>query len=286
MRNRFAPLTLASLVLASGCGGASQPPVAAEVVAVAATTLPADPADAAWRDAPLHVAPLILQDLVEPRLMTPSTPDVRVQSMTDGREIAFRLEWTDATSDDMPLPSKFSDGCAVQLPAQPAADAPAPQMGEAGRQVEISYWRATWQAIVDGRGDSITDLYPRASVDHYPFESASLAKGGPDQQAMAERYAPARRLGNPMAGPRDRPVQDLIATGPGTIAPAPETRSNGRGVRTKDGWAVVLRRPVPAGLAPGVRSQVAFAVWEGSHEETGARKMRTGWIQLAMEKPQ
>jgi hypothetical protein len=215
--------------------------------------------------------------------MTASTPDVRVQSATDGREIAFRLEWTDATADDVPLPSRFSDGCAVQVPAQPAPDAPAPQMGEAGRQVEISYWRATWQAVVDGRGDTIKDLYPRASVDHYPFESASLPKGGPEQQGMADRYAPARRLGNTMAGPRDRPVQDLIANGPGTIATAPQTRSNGRGLRTKDGWAVVLRRPMPAGLAPGVRSQVAFAVWEGSHEEAGARKMRTGWIQLAME---
>jgi DMSO reductase family type II enzyme heme b subunit len=88
-----------------------------------------------------------------------------------------------------------------------------------------------------------------------------------------------------MAGPRDRPVQDLIATGPGTLVPAGQTRSNGRGVRTKDGWAVVLRRPMPAGLAPATRTQVAFAVWEGSgsHDEVGARKMRTGWVQLAME---
>jgi hypothetical protein len=206
-----------------------------------------------------------------------------VQAATDAREVAFRLEWVDATRDDVPLPGRFSDGCAVQVPAAVAPDAPAPQMGEAGRQVEISYWRATWQAVVDGRGDTIRDLYPHAAVDHYPFEAASLQKGGPDQQAMADRYAPARVLGNPMAGPRTTPVQDLIATGPGTLVAAGQTRSSGRGVRTKDGWAVVLRRPIPAGLAPGARSQVAFAIWEGSQEETGARKMRTGWIQLAME---
>ena len=37
---------------------------------------------------------------------------------------------------------------------------PAPQMGEAGRSVEITYWSAAWQAIVDGRGDTIQDVYP------------------------------------------------------------------------------------------------------------------------------
>jgi hypothetical protein len=44
----------------------------------------------------------------------------------------------------------------------------------------------------------------------------------------------------------------------------------------------VLRRPVPAGFGDGRRTQVAFAVWEGAQEETGARKMRTGWIQMSM----
>jgi hypothetical protein len=171
---------------------------------------------------------------------------------------------------------------AVQVPAAVGADAPAPQMGEAGRPVEITYWRASWQAVVDGRGDTIRDLYPRAAVDHYPFESPSLAEGSDERAAMAERYAPARRLGNPMAGPRDSPVQDLIAAGPGSLEPADRQVSSGHGVRTKDGWAVVLRRPMPAGFGDGRRTQVAFAVWEGAQEETGARKMRTGWIQMSM----
>jgi hypothetical protein len=46
---------------------------------------------------------------------------------------------------------------------------------------------------------------------------------------------------------------------------------------------VTIVRRLPAGLAPQVRSQIAFAVWEGSHNETGARKMRTGWIPLVMK---
>ena len=172
----------------------------------------------------------------------------------------------------------------MQLPVQPAADAPAPQMGEAGRTVEITYWRASWQAVCDGRGDSIRDIYPNAAVDHYPFEAASLAKGSPAQQAMERRYAPARAVGNTMAGPREKPVQDLIAEGPGTLTPAAPGDSNGRGRRIGDGWAVVISRKLPAGLTPGGRTQVAFAVWEGGHQEVGARKMRTGWVPLSLER--
>ena len=56
-----------------------------------------------------------------------------------------------------------------------------------------------------------------------------------------------------------------------------------KGLHKAAGWAVVLSRPLPAGLAPGGRSQVAFAVWEGSKQEVGSRKMRTGWTPLSLE---
>jgi hypothetical protein len=46
---------------------------------------------------------------------------------------------------------------------------------------------------------------------------------------------------------------------------------------------VVLIRQLPAGLSAANGSQVAFAVWEGSREEIGSRKMRTGWIPLVMK---
>jgi hypothetical protein len=221
--------------------------------------------------------------MVEPRLLRASTASVRVQALTDGARVAFRLEWADTGADDSPRPGHFSDACAVQLPTRTQADVPAPQMGEPGRPVEITYWRAAWQAVVDGRGDSIRDLYPNATVDHYPFDAASLTTGSEAQREMALRYAPARALGNTMAGPRDTPVQDLIAEGPGTLAPAASQGSKGRGHRTEKGWAVVISRARPAGLGAGARSQVAFAVWEGRREEAGSRKMRTGWVPIVVE---
>ena len=140
----IAALTLTCLMLLASCGTGHR--TTNEVVAVTAPAIPLDPAAAAWNDAPEHLASLILQDLVEPRLMTPSTSEVRVRALTNGAEVAFRLEWDDPQKDDMPGPGRFVDSCAIQLPAAAGPEPPAPQMGEGNRSVEIAFWRADWQA--------------------------------------------------------------------------------------------------------------------------------------------
>jgi DMSO reductase family type II enzyme heme b subunit len=252
-------------------------------VAVQRDAIPKSPDDATWRGVQEFPAELILQDMVEPRLLEASTSQVKVKVVTDGKDLAFRLEWADATKDDLPGTARFSDACAVQLPAKIEPDVPAPQMGEPNRAVEISYWRAFWQASVDGREDSVKALYPGAAVDHYPFEAASLEPGSQAQQEMAARYAPAHALGNEMGGPRSRPVEDLMAEGPGTIQPLGREQSEGRGIHTGEGWAVTISRPLPPGLRPGLRGQVALAVWEGSRDEVGARKMRSAWVPIVVE---
>jgi hypothetical protein len=255
----------------------------AQLAVARIATLPSTPTDSAWGQvSPLRV-PLVPQDMVEPRQLTPTTPEIFVRSLTDGNRVAFLLEWPDATGDDMVKPAHFTDACAVQLPGAVAADVPAPQMGEPGRQVEITYWRASWQASVDGRPDSIRALYPGASVDHYPFEAEPLVNDPAAREEMAKRYAPARAAGNEVAEVRQSPVQDLIAEGPGTLTPASAQDSTGNGKRTASGWAVVLVRRLPAELAAGKRSQAAFAVWDGAHGEVGARKMRSGWVPIALE---
>jgi DMSO reductase family type II enzyme heme b subunit len=273
-------LAAATLAAAPACSRA--PETTADVVAVIAPTAPDTPDDAAWDAVPEHVEKLLLQDLVEPRLMTPSTADVRIRAITTSSEIAFRLEWTDPSLDDLPGSGRFVDGCAVQLPATADPNAPDPQMGQPGKGVQITFWRADWQATVDGRGTAIQDLYPNATVDHYPFEAPSLAPGSDAQKQMATRYAPADAAGNRRGGPRTSAVEELVAEGPGSVAPAGTSSARGRGVRTANGWAVVIVRPRPEGLAPASRTQVAVAVWEGSAKEAGARKMRSGWVGLTM----
>jgi hypothetical protein len=272
------------LVVAAGCRKA--PVQATEVIAVSAAQLPSGPTDAAWDAAPEYPAKLIAQDLVEPRLAQASTPEVRVQAITNGSEIAFRLRWIDADQNDTAKPGAFVDACAVQVPAKPMPNPPAPQMGESGGGVQIVYWRADWQAWVNGREDNIKSVYPNAEITHYPFQAASLPKDSPEQKEMAKRFAPADASGNRRQGPRQSPVESLLAEGPGTLAPNPALAVRGAGVRTQDGWAVMLVRPVPQGLAPKKRTSVAFAVWQGSNREAGARKMRSGWAPLAVqEKP-
>lgn len=233
-----------------------------------------------WDRAPEHRAKMLLQDLVEPRLMTPSTSEVAVRSLTDGSEIAFRIEWADDSKSDMPGPAKMVDACAIQIPAKVEKDLPEPQMGQDGKPVQVTYWRADWQASVDGRGDTIRDLYPNASIDHYPFEAKALEKGSDAQKEMALRYAPSRALGNIRSGPRAVPVEDLIANGPGTLSPGPSLGAKGKGLHQTNHWSVVVSRKLPDGLGKNQRTHIAFAVWQGSQREAGARKMRTGWIPL------
>mgnify|MGYP003338008125 CR=1 FL=1 len=281
MRSRMLALKAVALVTAVAACSRAPAPVP-DVVLVAASALPADPGDEAWNAVPEHVAKLLLQDLVEPRLQQASTPEVRVRGVVNGGQLALRLEWADASTDDLPGAGRFNDACAVQLPQHAAAAVPDPQMGTAGNGVTITFWRADWQATVNGRGDTIRDLYPNASIDHYPFEASPLEKGSAAQQKMATQYAPAEGANNRRGGARTSAVEDLIAEGPGTLAPAPATQSSGRGVRTASGWAVVISRPVPEGLSPSSPSQVAFAVWDGGRQEAGARKMRTGWIPISI----
>ncbi|MCR4415617.1 MAG: ethylbenzene dehydrogenase-related protein, partial [Thermoguttaceae bacterium] len=177
-----------ALVFAPGCRKAAAPPPLPHVVVAPCEVVPESPQDPAWEAVPEYVARLIPQDLVEPRLLRPTTPEVRVRAVSDGRRLAFRLTWDDATHDDLAGTAQFVDACAVQMPRVIEPTVPAPQMGEPGRPVEIVLWNATWQAVVDGRGDTIRDIHPHAAVDHYPFEAASLEPGSAPQRSMAARY--------------------------------------------------------------------------------------------------
>lgn len=278
------PLLLVVLVslFAAACSRTQVATAEVQVAQVPEITL--DPDAGVWANVPLHISKMIPQDLVDPRVMQPSTAEVQVKAISDGQQIAFRLEWLDDTQNDMPGPKHFIDGCAVQIPAKIEANVPAPQMGETGKTVEIAFWRADWQAIVEGRAtDDIKSIYPNASIDHYPSTASSL-EGNPQALAdAAARYAPAKAVGNRRSGPREQPVEDMIAEGPGTLTPAASTTSKGKGIRTKTGWAVVISRPVPAAFSSSTPSQTAFAVWEAAHGEVGARKMRTGWVPMMLK---
>ena len=279
---------LSSLAAVTGCGmvstrsrnAPSGPPVSTgEVVAVLRQGQPPAPADSSWSQAPVYTVPLLTQNMLDPKLMAPSTPEVRVQAITDGSQVSFRLEWDDSSRDDLLAAGRHSDACAIQVAAHNETGAtPSPIMGNPRRPVEIAYWSASWQATVDGRPDTIQAFYPGATVDSYPFAAAA-----PDKQGeMAILYAPTRSLGNDRGGPRKQPVEDLLAEGPGSLRPAAQAISQGQGVRTARGWAVVISRPLPDGWTPGSRANVAFAIWQGAAREVGSRKMRSVWVPISI----
>jgi DMSO reductase family type II enzyme heme b subunit len=287
MRRHLAPI-LACAAFAAAC--ARQPAIDTQQVLARLSRGPlpvTDPASSLWANAVEHPAALMVQDVTEPRLTTPGVGLVKVRALHDGATIVFRLEWEDATKDLIPETGKSSDAVAVQFPMQPGADVANPAMGEAGRAVEICYWKAVWQddaeRAASGR-DRVAALYPQATSDHYPFQANKEAR-----EEMERRYAPARAARNPIVErPNAGPVQQILAEGFGTSSVPPAQKATGRGVWRDARWTTTIARPLAGGerrsnLQPGQKTYVAFAVWDGAARHTGARKMRSGWIPLLVE---
>ncbi|HZD41438.1 MAG TPA: hypothetical protein VE131_11990, partial [Terriglobales bacterium] len=88
---RFVVMAMFLFTVFLGCAKKGPPVSEAEVKAVFEKTLPSTVEDKTWANVPVHHAMLLLQDIVEPRLMEASTPFVDVQSVTDGKQIVFRL---------------------------------------------------------------------------------------------------------------------------------------------------------------------------------------------------
>jgi hypothetical protein len=74
------------LAIAAACGK-KQPVSTAEVLAVSNGKAPmSDPLDPAWDERPVHRAALVHREMVEPRLMSPTTPELRIRAMSDGAD--------------------------------------------------------------------------------------------------------------------------------------------------------------------------------------------------------
>lgn len=77
-----------------------------------------------------------------------------------------------------------------------------------------------------------------------------------------------------------------MAEGWGSMTVKPDQHALGFGVWKAGGWRVVITRPMVSDdvnaprLRPGDRTVAAFAVWEGGHNEVGARKAWSAWIPL------
>lgn len=245
-----------------------------------------------WSRAPETVLPLLPQTMVAPFLIELTIPDLSVRSVNDGERIAFRLEWKDPTKDEYFSIDGFPDGVALEFP--PAGIDPAqvsPFMGNPGARVQVLHWKAAWQKDIDHGRQEVKDLHPNAWSDIYPFVEGAfpfLTEASLESRT-ARNYMPGTYVGNPLSlVKRKTPVEELMAEGFGTLTTQPQQDADGKGAWNKGVWTVVLVRPLISPdpldnpIPNGGQTSIAFAVWNGSDQDRGARKHYFPWVPLVV----
>jgi hypothetical protein len=226
-----------------------------------------DPDWAGWAAVPGAPVPLTAQQIATP-LGGGSTPSMTVQTVHVDGDLVLRISWRDSTLDTSTASTElFTDGVAVQFPADPRSSVPAICMGQADGAVNIWHWRADSQVGVPSMPE-IGDGY----VDRYAD--------------ISETYYPAAASGNPFAN--GEAVQSLLAGSFGTLTPMDEQTVIGEGRYIDNEWAVVLRRSFAAPTTEhpqfevGQDIDVAFAIWNGSADERDGIKSVSQFVRFSI----
>lgn len=270
-------IALGASLMLGACGPSISREGPVRAVRAAGALPKTEPRSDAWNAAPIREVDMIPQAVTQPSLATPSIAKVRVQAMHDGQWIAFRLEWEDRTKDDVVGVARMADAIAVELPSHRGTP-PSPMMGHEGGRVTILYWRAAWEG-----GDALAANYPNRPPTYYP--SDPMPEGAARDRAR-KNYSPAIAVGNPAyARYHHQPGFRGEAEGFGTLSAAEQPEVAVRGEYHEGHWYVVLAMPIGAAgtspVAPGQRTNVAFAAWDGSAGNVGPRKMWSGnWLDL------
>jgi hypothetical protein len=225
--------------------------------------VPDHPSDPAWETVSPLPLPLSGQIITRPVWPEPSVRALSIRSIHNGKEVAFLMEWQDATVNESLTPGVFRDGAAVALPV---GDAPAFFcMGQLDHYVNIWHWKADWQSDVDRR--------------------AARAK-----ESKRKRKGPRRFEVIPR---RPSSVEDLIGGGFSTLTSKQrQGRIKGQAEWKRGLWRVVMKRPLTvdgddldneARLIPGRLQAVAFAVWNGENKERNGQKAVASWMQLQID---
>ncbi len=284
------------LIILLGAGLAARGTILAQAQPTLTSTyraeaVPLDPLAPAWNSVTALAVPLTAQSGIAPALAQPTVNQVSVKSLHDGQRIAFLLTWDDHTQDDHATrPDQFRDAAAIQMPV--TGTVPVICMGAVGQLVNVWHWKADWQTDIDKGFQEIVEAYPNFWNDYYPFVVGQPPYHVPTDFASADAkaYLIGWTAGNPLSDPnRVTPVEDLSALGFGTLTHQKSQDVLGRGVWKDGKWSVVFSRPLAsadaedAQLTPGKSSSIAFAVWNGSNQEVGARKQLSSWVTLQIQ---
>lgn len=248
-----------------------------------------DPDSAMWKQAPKFLVQVTPQRMTSPWLQEATLDHIFVRALFNGQQLGFLLEWGDEKPDPLEAVDTFRDAVAVMLPMFPDPDPaklPPIIMGAAGKPVYILHWKASWQKDIDEGFQGVEKSFANWFNDVYPGHP-DLERLGMDQEA-AKVFYPGLAAGNLLSQrQRTTPVEELVAEQFGTLTPLPEQRAQGRGVFAGGRWKVSIGVPaagadVPT-LKPGQTVPVAFAVWDGAHQQRGSRKHHIpDWIPLSL----
>lgn len=241
----------------------------------------ADPLSKAWTGIDAFVTKMIAQNITTPVQAKVEVPELRVRSMHNGKQIAVHIEWADTTLDDKESIAIFRDAVAIQFEVDPAK-APSFTMGNVDGPVHICLWRASWQADIDQGHQGVKSLFPNAYNDVTPE--------GLMPKDAATKFYPARVAGN-LAAEHERksPIEELTAIGFGSLTTHSTQGAVGAGVYKNRRWSVVIALPMngtdktKASIKPGEARNIAFAVWNGSKGQRGARKQYYPWASMQVE---
>lgn len=232
-----------------------------------------DPGNSLWENIPvqyIHTIPLnARRDPID---------QVQFQSVINDEGIAFRLEWEDSQPDRTSSRHQdFKDAIAMEfalgdvLLHKHGHNEPFFGMGNRGKVVNIWQWRADWQTEIETK------------------EKLEYATKGLDLDTMifGGEVNPVEAL-NPF---RDVPVEELNAEGFGTLTPQPQTKQNvlGKGVWKDGKWSVVFFRTLDSLNKWDIKFKsenpvlVAFAIWDGKHQDRNGRKVISMWQRLKVQ---
>lgn len=224
----------------------------------------ASPADEAWAAIPETVYTLQPQLIAAP-VGGGGVSKVSVRATHDGDEVAFRLEWADASADRGVGVDTFRDAAAIGFPVGTPESPPSPFMGDEKNPVVIWQWAADFDANAEGKS-RFGERYPHSEgVWIFP------------QDISVRRKVRGWRGADP--------VIEYVAKGFGTLTPRHGTNVSGISDYRRGRWSVVLRRSLstrneqdPAFVSGGTTPFI-LAIWDGGKDEVNGRKAVTyAWI--------
>ncbi len=219
-------------------------------------------------------------------------PDLQIQAIHDGNTMVLRFTWQDETLDERATKTEsFEDAVAVEL--YQGDTEPFLGMGSLKQPVDVWFWDADRQTHT-----TVEDQYPRVVDDIYPFseervETADYHRPGTLTNNQPDLSLPALASGNQIVPIRTRTGgTDLAAGGPGSVTfHLPKSQIVTAKGRWRDGrWTVVMRRPMAVespeegvSLVAGEKVSIAFAVWNGIHQDRDGQKSFSVWQDLEIE---